>query len=80
MTALRERGHDVAWVREDMPGGADDAILSRAQTESRVVITFDKDFGALAFRWGLPATSGVVLFRIRATSAAYVARVAGSGA
>ena len=50
----------------------DEAILQRAQDEDRAVITFDKDFGELAFRWGLPATSGVILFRLRTQSPGYV--------
>lgn len=76
VTALRERGHNVAWVREDAPGSSDRDVLSRAQAESRIIIAFDKDFGELAFRRGLLATSGIVLFRIRAISAAHVARIA----
>jgi predicted nuclease of predicted toxin-antitoxin system len=72
----RNLGHDVFWVRTDAPGSTDTVVLSRAQSEARVVITFDKGFGELAFRWGLPAEAGVVLFRIAPTSAAYVADVA----
>jgi len=74
--ALRERGHNVAWVRYDAPGSSDTQVLARAQAEGRVLLTFDKDFGELAFRSGLPASSGVVLFRISAPSSAHVARVA----
>ncbi len=74
--ALRVRGHDVAWVRDDAPGSSDAQVLSRAVTEERVLVTFDKDFGELAFRAGLPATSGVVLFRLIPASPAYVASVA----
>jgi hypothetical protein len=32
--------------------------------EQRVLLTFDQDFGELAWRAGLPATCGVVLFRM----------------
>ena len=74
--ALRGSGHDVVWIRTDAPGSTDRAVLSRAQTEARIVLTFDKGFGELAFRWGLPADAGVVLFRIPPRSPAYVARVA----
>ena len=74
--ALRNLGHDVFWVRTDAPGSTDAVVLSRAQSEARTVITFDKGFGELAFRWGLPAEAGVVLFRIPPRSAAYVAQVA----
>lgn len=61
---LRAHGHDVLAVKEAMRGAADVAILARAQQESRLVITQDKDFGELAFRHRLPAQCGVVLFRL----------------
>lgn len=61
---LRQRGHDVAAVKECMRGATDAAILARAQAEDRIVVTQDKDFGELAFRSGLPAQCGVVLFRL----------------
>ncbi|MFM8704525.1 MAG: DUF5615 family PIN-like protein [Planctomycetia bacterium] len=44
------------------------ALLAAAQRDSRVVLTCDKDFGELAFHWGLPASCGVVLFRFTASS------------
>jgi predicted nuclease of predicted toxin-antitoxin system len=74
--ALREHGHDVAWVLTDAPGSGDVQVLERAQSENRVLVTFDKDFGELAFRSGLPATTGIVLFRISAPSSLHVVRVA----
>jgi predicted nuclease of predicted toxin-antitoxin system len=74
--ALREAGHEVAWIREDSRGAPDEKILQRAQEENRVVITFDKDFGELAFRSKLPAQSGIILFRITPKSSQYIAQVA----
>ena len=72
VTAIREAGHDVLWARSDLPGALDDIILQRAQDDLRLVVTFDKDFGELAFRWGLPATCGVILFRLKMQSPEYV--------
>jgi predicted nuclease of predicted toxin-antitoxin system len=74
--ALREAGHDVAWIREDSRGITDDAVLRRAQEESRIAMTFDKDFGELAFRAKLPSQCGVILFRITPKSPQYIAEVA----
>lgn len=37
--------------------------------ESRILLTFDKDFGELAWRIGLPATCGIILFRLPMTGA-----------
>ncbi len=67
--ALRERGHDVLSVREVLRSSDDRTVLRRAQGDGRVVLTYDKDFGELAFRAGLPATCGVVLFRLSGNSA-----------
>ncbi|MDC7786087.1 DUF5615 family PIN-like protein [Rhodoplanes sp. TEM] len=61
---LRAAGHDVAWIRIDAPGASDEDVLDRAIRENRILPTFDKDFGELAWRYGLPATCGVVLFRL----------------
>jgi predicted nuclease of predicted toxin-antitoxin system len=74
--ALRTDGHDVAWIREDSRGAPDEQILRRAQAENRIVVTFDKDFGELAFRSKLPAQSGVILFRITPKSSQHIAQTA----
>lgn len=75
VAALRASGHDVAWMRSEAPGTRDLEIIARAQAENRILITFDKDFGELAFHSKLPASSGIVLFRISAPSSAHVAQV-----
>jgi predicted nuclease of predicted toxin-antitoxin system len=36
-------------------------VLKFAQAEERILLTFDKDFGELAFVTELPATSGIIL-------------------
>src|SRR5262245_47887286 len=64
VTALRAEGHDVDWVRTAAPGINDEDVLAWAVREMRVLLTFDKDFGELAWRAGLPATCGIVLFRL----------------
>ena len=70
---LRQNGHDVVWIRVESPGISDPEVLSRAQAENRILLTFDKDFGELAFRSKLPASVGVILFRIKAPSGSVVA-------
>lgn len=74
VVALSAEGHDVLWVRTEMPGASDHEVLERAQRDGRLVITFDKDFGELAFRHRLPASQGIVLFRITTPSPESVAR------
>jgi hypothetical protein len=38
--------------------------MARAAAERRLLVTFDKDFGALVYGRGLAPASGVVLFRL----------------
>ena len=71
--ALRAAGHNVAWVRSDAPGSTDPQVLARAVAEQRTLLTFDKDFGELAFHGGLPAGCGIVLFRLQAGTATQLA-------
>jgi predicted nuclease of predicted toxin-antitoxin system len=71
---LRQAGHDVTWIRTDAPGISDPEVLDRTQTEERILLTFDKDFGELAFQVQLPATSGIILFRLKANSSAVLAQ------
>jgi predicted nuclease of predicted toxin-antitoxin system len=80
VAALERAGHDIVWVRTAAPGSKDEAILAWAVRESRVLLTFDKDFGELAWRAGLPASSGIVLFRLPMPAAVSVgATLAASG-
>jgi predicted nuclease of predicted toxin-antitoxin system len=65
---LRHLGYDVVSVKESFPAEKDDVILAYAQDERRIVVTHDKDFGELAFRSRLPASCGVILFRLSGTN------------
>lgn len=66
VTALSAGGHDVAWVRTSAPGMTDSDVLAWAAREGRILLTFDKDFGELARNARLPASCGVILFRMPA--------------
>jgi predicted nuclease of predicted toxin-antitoxin system len=64
VSVLKSAGHNIAWVRTMAPGMSDPDVLAWAAREAPVVLTFDKDFGDLARGSALPATCGVILFRI----------------
>lgn len=63
VAALKADGHDVAWMRDVGPGSPDKQVLAIAVTERRIVLTFDEDFGELAFRLGQKAPPGVISLR-----------------
>jgi predicted nuclease of predicted toxin-antitoxin system len=60
---LRSCGQDVAYASEIRPGEADDVWLSEAESQERLILTCDKDFGELVFRHRLNS-HGVVLLRL----------------
>ena len=74
--AARQGGLDVAWIKEISPGADDESVLAMARAEDRVLITFDKDFGEMAFRQGKTSTPGVILLRPRLRDPDYLARFA----
>ena len=60
---LREAGLDVRSASEDMPGAADVAVLGRARSEDRLLLTFDRDFGELIFHQRHEPPPAVVFLR-----------------
>lgn len=66
---MRLAGIDTRWASEDSPSEPDEVVLATAVREQRVLLTFDLDFGQLAFQAGLPASCGIVLLRIPQLSA-----------
>jgi predicted nuclease of predicted toxin-antitoxin system len=72
VTWLNSQGHDATHLRDQglqrLPNGE---IFDKAIAESRVVVTFDLDFGEIvALCKGRKA--GVILFRLRNTRTAFV--------
>jgi predicted nuclease of predicted toxin-antitoxin system len=62
---LRDKGWDVAAIAEDSPSVDDEAVMARAQAEGRWLATFDRDYGELVFRKGLPPPKLLLLLRAK---------------
>jgi predicted nuclease of predicted toxin-antitoxin system len=63
VTSLRADGQDVLYVAETAAGLSDTEVLALALSETRLLLTEDKDFGDLVFRRAR-AVPGIVLVRI----------------
>lgn len=60
---LRKLGFDILDVREQgLSGAADRDLLRLAESQNRVVVTYDSDFGALVIRGG-EAVYGILFIR-----------------
>ena len=63
--ALRQRGHDAVHAGElGLDREPDNAVLQRARTDGRIVLTFDLDFGDLLAAGGQTLPS-VIVFRLQ---------------
>lgn len=60
---LRDQGYDTKTVRDIDPKAEDEMILKTAASETRMVVTMDKDFGELVFRSGR-SHAGVLILRL----------------
>jgi predicted nuclease of predicted toxin-antitoxin system len=59
----RASGDDVMYAAEIRPGESDTAWLREAESQQRLILTSDKDFGELVFRDRLNS-HGIVLLRL----------------
>ena len=71
---LRQDSHTVLYIAELSPSIDDDTVLSRANQNSALLITAEKDFGELVFRLGR-IHAGVVLLRLAGLSPRTKARI-----
>lgn len=60
--ALRTAGHEVIAIAEIAKGASDEAIMERAFSEGRVLISEDADFGELLYARGRPS-AGVIFVK-----------------
>ena len=60
---LRSAGHDVVYFAEAGASSLDAVILEEANSQGRILITRDKDFGELVYRMKM-IHSGIILSRL----------------
>ena len=73
VVALKQKGIDVIPILEISPSLSDREVLNLANRQGRVIITFDTDFGKLAFKEKLKV-KGVVLLRFIPRSPQHIAK------
>ncbi|GAC1596626.1 MAG: hypothetical protein NVS3B19_19080 [Ginsengibacter sp.] len=71
---LRNNGFDVVYILETNQGVSDEFILAMANTDKRLLLTQDKDFGELVFRLK-NAHHGVILIRLEGYKPALKAEI-----
>ncbi len=60
---LRRAGHHVESISEYRPGMKDVDVLKRAVKYKSIILTFDRDYGELIFKYPKLIPTGLVFFR-----------------
>jgi predicted nuclease of predicted toxin-antitoxin system len=61
---LEQKGHKIRSVALLFRGIPDTKVLSEAIENEECIITFDKDFGELIFKYNFPHPPAIILFRM----------------
>lgn len=62
---LNSAGLDTLSILQRYPGISDKDVILLANRESRLILTFDRDFGQLIFKEGIVPENGVLYFRLQ---------------
>ena len=60
---LRNLGYDILSIGIDNPSIKDSEIMTIAILEERTILTFDRDYGELIFRYNYKPEKGVIYLR-----------------
>lgn len=61
---LQQKGFDIKAVGADYPGVKDEMVMAVAISEDRTILTFDRDYGELIFRFNHKPKEGVIYLRL----------------
>ncbi len=65
---LRESGYEVLSISENLGGISDRTVLQKAVDENLIILTFDRDYGELIFKYQKQSPPAVVYFRVKGRS------------
>ncbi len=58
-------GVDVLWIGDNFSGISDDEVMNIAIQQNRTIITFDRDYSELIFRYVYKPQKGVIYLRFK---------------
>lgn len=61
---LRDLGYDITSIGEDNPSISDKLVMEIAEAEQRIILTFDRDYGELIYKYNYKPEQGVVYLRL----------------
>lgn len=62
---IESKSHDIKFIGWDFTGITDEEVMDLAIKENRTILTFDKDYGELIFKYNHKPTAGVIFLRLQ---------------
>lgn len=72
---LRAKGYIVESIQEKYQGISDEKVLQIAQESKLIILTFDKDYGELIFRYASSNPPSVIFFREKGGNPLYAGQI-----
>jgi predicted nuclease of predicted toxin-antitoxin system len=54
---------DLVWIGNDYSGISDEEVMEIAISQNRTIVTFDRDYSELIFKYGYKPQAGVIYLR-----------------
>ncbi|MDO8548528.1 MAG: DUF5615 family PIN-like protein [Ignavibacteria bacterium] len=64
VNVLKELGYDTKAIGVDDKSISDKQVIELASRENRLILTFDKDYGELIFRYSYKPPAGIIFLRL----------------
>jgi predicted nuclease of predicted toxin-antitoxin system len=61
---LKTCGFDIDYIADGCSGISDMEVMEKAIKENRTILTFDRDYGELIFKYNLKPMMGVIYLRL----------------
>ena len=61
---LRRIGYDITSIGEDNTGISDISVLEISENEQRIILTFDRDYGELIYKYNYKPQKGIIYLRL----------------
>ncbi len=62
---LRKAGLEIISISESFPGISDPEVIEKALAYNAIILTFDKDYGELIYKYKRQAPPSVIFFRFK---------------
>ncbi|WP_336518563.1 DUF5615 family PIN-like protein [Pollutibacter soli] len=72
---LRDKGYSVKSIQETNQGASDEEVIGIAKKDNLIILTFDRDYGELIFRYAVESPPSVIYFRYKGTDPQFVGKL-----